>query len=334
MAKVTIHDIAKVLGVSASTVSRALSDHPKISKQTKEKVFQVARDLGYQSGLQASPSVRRNIVALVIPNQESSFMRETVRLLHQYMEPDGVQLLTFHTYESTAAEKRVVQELQSLNPAVVLVALANESSNAQHFAPLAAQGIPLSFFYRVDYAFAAPRVVIDNYEAAYKATKHLVDSGYRRIAHLAGPPSSSLYSEIVSGYKAALDDAGIEFRPDFLIHSDLTTGDAKECMNRLYGPGTQPNAIFASSNHAALEAIKYLRHSGIRVPNQVGVVSYGYNPAGAFFIPSISTIEQPAHDIAEDIVGLLRRLLKGESIGGQTVVKAAKLIVRSSSLPS
>lgn len=334
MAKVTIHDIADALGISASTVSRALTDHPKISQKTKSAVGKKARELGYHGAVAAPASGPNKLVALLVPNQESAFLRQTIGCLHRHFARRGLQLLLLQSYEQYTNERQAVEELVRLRPMAVIAALASNSPNAQHFAAVQAAGIPLVFFYRVDYGFAAPRVVIDNYHAAYKATRHLIDNGYRRIAHLAGVQTCSVYAEMSRGYRAALDDAGIAFRPEFLIESDLSDADARECMNRLYGPGTQPNAIFAASNHAALQALIYLKNNGIRVPNQVGVLSYGYNPAGAFFIPSISTIEQPAEDIAQTIYRITCDLIDEHPLEKETTVHATKLIIRSSSLPS
>jgi len=331
--KVTVFDIAKALNVSASTVSRSLNDHPNISKKTKKKVFTMAKKMGYGMGLKYKEAKSTTkLIALVIPNLESSLYIDYAKHLQYYLGLFDYNLVIFSTNNSSKEEKKIAEQLTQFNLAGAIICLSSSSEDASKFKSLDEYGIPWVMLDQVDYLYDKIVITTDNIAGSKRAVSHLLGNGYKRIAHLAGHPNSSKYGEIVEGYKLALREANIDFNPDYLIYSDLTKEDVTESLNRLLTLDVPPNAIFVASSEATFEVHQFLVNNSISIPSEIAIVSYGFEKSLRYTSPSISHVQIPVKQLSQQASDVLISLIRKEKLSERIFNIVPKFIIRRSSL--
>src|ERR1700744_3795797 len=221
--EVTIYDIAKKLNISAATVSRGLKDHPGINKNTKKKILNAANEMGYRSNSFAS-SLRKkksNIIGVIVPRLNSNFMSDVIAGIEKVVNEANYNLFISQSLE--AMKKEVSNAKAMFNNRVdgLLVSLAYDTENIDHFEPFISKNIPVIFFDRVQEHLQFPNIFIDNYRAAYQLTKHLIEQGCKRIMHIGGSQLRNVYSERYNGYKQGLADQKVPFDDSLLIVNDL-----------------------------------------------------------------------------------------------------------------
>ena len=333
LGKVTVFDIAEVLNISASTVSRSLNNHPNISKKTKKKVFTMAKKMGYGMGLKYKEAKStRNLVALVIPSLESPFYIEYAKQLQHHLDLFNYNLVIFSTNNQYAEEKKIAEQLTQFKLAGAIIALSNSSEDARSFKVLDEYNIPWIMFDQVDYLIGKYCITTDNKGVTQRAVNHLIGNGFKRIAHLAGHPNSSKFSEIVDGYKSALIENNISFNNDYLIYSDLTKEDATEGVHRLLSLDNPPNAIIIASSDATVEVLQFLKNNSIDVPKDIALVSYGFEKALKYTSPSISHVQIPEKQLAQKTSDVLISMIRNEKVSDTSAMLSPKFIIRKSSL--
>jgi len=333
LGKITVFDIAEALNISASTVSRSLNDHPNISKKTKKKVFTMAKKMGYGMGLKykEAKSVRK-LVALVIPSLEFSFYIEYSQYLQHYLDLFDYNLVIFSTNNNSSEEKKIAEQLTQFKLAGAIISLTNSSANAKSFKALDEYNVPWILFDQVDYKIGSKCIVSSNFAGASRAVNHLIGNGYKRIAHLAGHPNSSKFSEIVQGYKSALSDNRIDFNTDYLIYSDLTKEDVTESLHRLLTLDNPPNAILVGSSDATVEVHQFLKNNNIEIPRDIALISFGFEKSLKYTSPSISHVQVPVKQLAQKTSDVLISIIRNEIIKENSFLLDTKFIIRKSSL--
>jgi len=331
--KVTVFDIADALKISASTVSRSLNDHPNISKKTKKKVFTMAKKMGYGMGLKYKEAKStRKLIALVIPSLESSFYIEYAKYLQYYLDLFEYNLVIFSTNNNDKEEHKIAEQLTQFKLAGVIISLSSSSEGARSFKVLDDYTIPWIMFDQVDYSYNKFIISSDNIAGSKRAVSHLLGNGYKRIAHLAGHPNSSKYSEIVEGYKLALKENDIAFNSDYLIYSDLTQEDVTESLHRLLTLDVPPDAIFVASSDATIEVHQFLVNNSIQIPNDIALVSYGFEKSLRYTSPSISHVQIPVKQLSQQTSDVIISLIRNEKLRDSILKIAPKFIIRKSSL--
>ena len=331
--KITVFDIAEALNVSASTVSRSLNDHPNISKKTKKKVFTMAKKMGYGMGLKykEAKSIRK-LVALVIPSLESNFYIEYSQHLQHYLDLFDYNLVIFSTNNNSSEEKKIAEQLTQFKLAGAIISLTNNSQGAKSFKVLDEYNIPWVMFDQVDNNINKKIIVADSFSGTVRAVSHLIGNGYKRVAHLAGHPSSSKFSEIVKGYKTALLDNKIEFNKDYLIYSDLTKEDVTESLHRLLTLDIPPSAILVGSSDATVEVHHFLKNNQIEIPKDIALISYGFEKSLKYTSPSISHIQIPVKQFAQKTSEIIIGIIRNDKIKETYFLLDTKFIIRKSSL--
>ena len=222
--EVTIYDLALKLDLSPATVSRGLNDNASISKKTRKKIFDLANEMGYRSNNFASNLRRQktNTIGVIVPRLDSNFMSTAIAGIEKIASNEGFNLIISQSLELAAKEKVNAKTMYNSRVDGLLVSLAYDTTDIEHFAPFLAKQIPLIFFDRVpeDKKFAC--ITIDNRQAAYEVTKHLVSQGCKKIAHLTADLTSNVYRDRLRGYKDALADNGISFNEAYVILNDLS----------------------------------------------------------------------------------------------------------------
>jgi LacI family transcriptional regulator len=332
---VTIYDVAKALNISPSTVSRGLKDHPHIHKDTKKKIRAVAKEMGYQQNKFASSLRKRRTetIGVVVPKLNSYFMATVISGVEKITNKHGYGLIISQSQESVKQEISCVSTLFNSRVDGILISLAFDTKNLDHFEKLFNKDIPVVFFDRVADCHGCMSVIIDNYKAGYEATSHLIEQGCKRIIHLGGNLLRNVYSERFRGYKQALHDNGIEFNQKLVFISDLTVQSGHDIMKKVNKMNLQPDGIFAANDTSAVASMLEIQEAGIKIPDDIAVVGFNNEPISQVICPNLTTIDYPAREIGEiAATALIDKLNNSQSIKYSTIVLKHSLIVRQSSL--
>lgn len=293
--KTTIYDIAKELNISAATVSRALNNNPKISESTIKLVMDTAAKLNYKQNRLALAlrSGKSGNIGVIVPRINTNFFGSVIRGIEEELHPNKYNVIICQTHED---ENREIENINTLLDAQVdgiMISITNESKkNEKIIHRVLEKNVPLIFFDRKKNIDGVSSITIDDLKAGYIATKHLIDQGCKKIAHLCGDQSLEIYENRFKGYQKALLDNGITFDENYVIQSKSNIEDGISVTNKLLQLKTPPDAIFSASDFAALGAIQELKAHGIKIPEDFCVVGFGNEPFTKFMELSISTIDQ------------------------------------------
>ncbi len=332
---ITIHDLAKELNISASTVSRALNDNPRISKATKDKIKALADKLGYQPNTIASNlrTQKTNTIGIVVPLINRHFFSTFITGVEDVAFEAGYNVIISQSKDKLDKESRVVRSLFSNRVDGLITSVSMQTDQFDHFNLFANKNIPMVFFDRVAPDLKAHKIIVDDFTCGKIATQHLVDQGCKRIAHLAGPTSLNTYRERMNGYVEALKKNKLPIEDELIIFNHLTRMDGLTAIKQLLKLKNPPDAVFCGNDTSALSMIIYLREKGIRVPEEFCIVGFSNEPFSEVVTPSISTIKQPAYEMGQKAAELLIQEIeqKNVSTSYKTIVMPTELIIRESS---
>ncbi len=332
---VTIYDIAKALNVSPATVSRGLKDHPAIRKDTKKRIQEAARKMGYQQNTFASNLRRKqtNTIGVIVPRLNSYFMSTVIAGMEKVANNTGYNLIIAQSQESVKKEISGAATMFNSRVDGLLVSLAYDTRDIDHFDALLKKAIPLIFFDRVTELPNCTSIVIDNKKAGYDATSHLLGQGCRRIVHLCGSLNRNVYGDRLEGYKQALAERNIAFDPTLVLQSSLSDQAGAEAAQQILKMSPLPDAIFASNDTSAVAVIRELKLAGISVPEQIAVVGFNNDPISKVIEPNLTTINYPGEEMGEvAALTIINRLRNVPSTNLNTIFLRHELIVRQSSL--
>jgi LacI family transcriptional regulator len=334
---VTIYDLAKALGLSPSTVSRGLNDHPHIHEDTIKRIKTAAQNMGYQKNKFASNLRQKhtNTIGVIVPKLNSYFMATVIAGMEKVTNQQGYGLIISQSQESWEHEISCLTTLFNSRVDGFLVSLAFDTPNIDHFNILLRKNIPLIFFDRVSVCNGCMSVIIDNFRAGYEATSHLIEQGCRRIIHIGGNLLRNVYSERLEGYKKALYDNKIVLDKSLVFITDLSVLSAADVARTVLNMKIRPDGIFAANDTSAVAVIIELQKEGIRIPEDIAVIGFNNEPVSKVVKPNLSTVDYPALQIGEFAATSLINILKGkQSDNLSTIVLKHNLIVRESSLRS
>jgi LacI family transcriptional regulator len=334
--KATIHDIAKKLNITASTVSRALKDHPRISAETKKAVIKTAQKLNYQPNNIAAAlrNGRSNIIGIIVPTADRSFFSSVVRGIEEIANKAKYHVIICQTYDNYEKEVSIIEALLNSRVDGIIVSYAKETTNFDHFVKVKERGIPLILFDRSNEELEVSQVVVDDYIGAFKATEHLIQQGCKRIAHFTNTLKISIYKERLRGYKEALLHYGLKYDESLVIESNLQLEDGRNSMLQLLKLKNLPDGIFSASAFGILGAEQVCKEKGISIPSQIALVGFTNEAFTSFTEPPLSSVEQHSMRIgnAAAEIFLEEVALKDKKFIPQKIVLKPELIIRESSL--
>lgn len=335
MAQFTIKDLARELGISPSTVSRALRDHPDISKATKKRVTEAAEKFNYQPNqlAQSLQKKRSNTIGVIVPEIRHHFFSTVISGIEEIAYENGYTIMVCQSNETLAREILNTQALVANRVAGLIVAVSSETTNYDHLSGVLKQGVPLVQFDRVVEELPTSKVVVDDYTASYNAVTHLIESGYRRIGHMAGQDGIALNKHRYDGYRDALRDHGLEYEEKFHLHGGYREEDGRKGAARYLAMDELPDAILAINDPVAVGLFAEFKKAGVRIPDDVALVGFSDTPAAALIDPALTTVYQPAFEMGRTAVTLLLKQFSQEdgTFDPETVVLDTKLLVRGSS---
>ncbi len=333
--EITIYDIAASLNLSSATVSRGLKDHPAIRKETKKRIIEKAKELGYRHNFFAS-NLRRNrtnTIGVIVPRLNSYFMASVISGIEKVANEAGYNLVISQSLESEKKENVNIKTMFNSRVDGLLVSLAYDTADDSHFKIILDKNIPLIFFDRVLDHPLCTSVTIDNYAAGYAMTQHLIEQGCKRIIHITANLKRNVYSDRLHGYKQALADHGVPFDDKLLFVNNLEQAACVEAIHAILKMDPLPDGIFSSNDSSAVVCIRELKKAGIKIPHEIAVGGFNDEPISTVVEPNLTTIHYPGREMGEVCATILiRKLAKPENADLNRVVLRHKLIIRESSL--
>jgi LacI family transcriptional regulator len=329
----TIHDIARELNISASTVSRALNDNPRISIKTKEKIKAVAKSLGYQPNTLASNlrNKKSNTIGIVVPLINRHFFSSVISGAEDVAFRAGYNVVISQSNDLAAKEISIVQSMFSNRVDGLIISIAMQTDTFEHLKIFGRKNIPLVFFDRVVPEIETDKIVVDDFAGGFRVTQHLIAQGYQRIGHLAGPQNLMTYFDRKNGYIEALRKNNIPYDESLVIINSLTSEEGIAAVDQLISLPSPPDAIFCGNDTTALSAMIHLRDKGIRIPQDIGIVGFSNEPFSRVVSPSISTIAQPGFEMGQKAAELIIQKIENTERTFQTIILPTELIIRESS---
>jgi LacI family transcriptional regulator len=332
--EVTIYDVAKALNISPSTVSRGLKDHPHIKEETKKNIVAKAREMGYQQNKFASNLRQKhtNTIGVVVPKLNSYFMAAVIAGVEKITSQNGYGLIISQSQESWKKEISCVSTLFNSRVDGLLVSLAFDTKNMDHFNILLKKDIPIVFFDRVADCNGCISIIIDNFKAGYEATSHLIEQGCSRIVYFGGNLLRNVYSERFNGYKKALSDNNMKFDQALVIISNMNGQAGSEIANKILAMDPRPDGVFSSNDTSAVAAIVELEKAGLKIPEDIAIVGFNNEPISQVIKPDLTTVDYPAREIGEiAATSLINKLKNSQSANFSTIVLKHELVIRQSS---
>ena len=322
---VTISDIAAALGVTPSTVSRALSGSPRVKEETRLTVEKKAAEMGYERNIVASNlrKGRSDIVGIIVPRIHREFFSNVIGGAESILNAAGYSVLICQTHEMFEAEVKALRTLRNNRVAGVLMSHAIGAKDGNHVLEALGGRIPLVQFDRVFSGLPGAKVVNNNFRGAYEATAHLVKQGYRRIGTLAGYMNSEAYAARLDGYRQALRDSGLPADESVVYYDTIVRETGFEAGLKALEAGC--DALYCAGDFCALGAIEAVRSKGLRIPEDFGVVGTADESFTALMTPPMSSLALNPFEMGRQAA---QAFLSGEE---GTVVVPMELKVRASS---
>lgn len=332
--EVTIYDIAAQLDVSVATVSRALRDDPVVSVKTKKKVFDLAEKYGYQTN-QFARNLRKqqtNTIGVIIPRLNSYFMAAVIAGIEQVANQAGYNLIISQSSESAERESINVRTMFNNRVDGLLVSLSYHTNNLDSFEKFAQKNIPVIFFDRTPESSTFTNIRINNVQAGYEATKHLLSKGRRRIVHVTVSSTESVYRERFRGYAQALAEFGVPLDMNLVYLGDLSLESGADAAKFIHALPQRPDGVFVANDNCAAGCVIGLKAHGLRVPEDIAVVGFNDDPVSRIVDPNLTTIHYPGHEMGELAARSLINHLNGAAdiMLTQTILLRSDLVVRES----
>ena len=337
MKKATIKEIAEELGISASSVSRALSNYPHTSEETKKKVKAAADRLGYRHNALAAAlrNSKSRTIGLIVPKISMSFQAAVITAIQNKVHEYGYTVIICQSNESPDLEKKLVELLYASRVEGLIVSSSIHTTDFSHFQETLKKEIPLVFYDRVPpIAFSGHKIKGADFDGAYRATSHLIEQGCKRIVHVNGILTCSLYQERLKGYKKALIDHNIDIDEDLIFSQELTWNNATELATKIFSSSLDPDGVFCSNDTTALAFIQFAKEHKINIPDNLKIMGYSNDNRARISNPTLSSVEQFASKMGEKAAELIMRLIENPNSSKKDFISETipvKIVERESS---
>lgn len=335
MKHTTIKDVAKALNVSISTVSRAFNNKYDIHPETREKILETAKVMGYTPNPIAQKLCmhRSKMIGVIVPEFVNAFFPKVLMGIQKVMEEAGYQILIMSSNESAQRELENMRTLEKNMVDGIIISLTQETRDISYYKELHENKIPIVQFNRVSQKLDTPKIIFDDYYWAYEATEHLINQGFQNIYHLSGPGNLVLTHNRIKGFLDALKDHGICANKKRIVETGIFIEDGKETAYRLIEQGDIPEAFFCFNDPVAIGAMEVFKERGFKVPDQVAFIGFTESRIAMHMTPALSSVEQPSSLIGEKSAQILLDILSGrDNHTSETITLSGKLNVRASSV--
>ncbi len=331
---ITIKDIARELGVSVSTVSRALRDSPSISRERRELIQSYAREHHYRhnifaAALRSSEARRNNFVGVVLPQFEHYYFSCILTALEETLGKAGYFIVAAQTGDSYQNEQAVVEALHQQQVAGIIMSQAKDTRQYDHIQSAIDDGIPMVFVDRICTGIRTSRVVVDDYHAGYTATEHLILCGCRRIAFLGTTMNLEISKNRYNGYRDAIHKHGLNIDKRLVLECD-NRKRAEAMTPELLNMDERPDAFFTINDDTALGVLYTCKHMGFRIPEDICICGYGDGIRAISCEPQLTTVVQRGYEVGREVAQVMLDTLSGKIPPGKYASRVVKteLIIR------
>lgn len=334
---VTIKDIAKALNFSTSTVSRALRGSYEISEETKKKVLEYAEKINYRPNPIALSlkEKRSQTIGVVVSEIANNFFSQAINGIESIAYNRGYHVIITQSHESEERERLNVEHHASRSVDGLLISLSSGTVDLSYLKELYKKGLPMVFFDRITHEIETHKVTVNNSLGAFQATEHLIEQGFKRIAHITGSHSLSITQERLDGYKKALEKHHI--RPDeslikYCIHGGMIKEEVEDAISELFKGKSRPDAIFTTGDRFTTICLAVLKK--LRPKKDIAMAGFSNSKVGELFDPPLTVVRQPAFEIGQNATELLIQMIESKRpiVDFQIKVLDPELIIRESSL--
>ena len=327
-APANMNDIARLAGVSKMTVSKALNNQPGVSRETSLKIHQIAKNLNYTPHHAARKLAggKTNIIGIVVPSMNSSFMSDVVHGIGVVLEQAGLDLLLFTDHVKHHQDRMFFARRGLVDGLLLIVPRSLERYNQTHIR----DSLPLVVIEPITKNIDIPVVSSENYLSSRKAIEHLLELGHTRIGMIGGEVRVKSSHIRLQAYKDALKVAGIAINEDLIRSGDFTQLRGFAATNELLDLEEPPTAIFAANDLAAFGAYDAIKHRGLRIPDDISVIGFDDIFQASQVFPSLTTVRQPASEMGMAGTRLLLSMIQGLEPATNHLELPTELIVRSS----
>lgn len=325
----TMKDIARELGISVATVSRALNDSPRISPERRQQIQQYAREHNFTPNVLAE-SLRHSrvqpqkVIGVIVPEFTHYYFSSILTGIEEAASARGYYLMVALSDERYEREARICEQFHRQKVCGVIVSQAKDTKDYSHFQKLIDSGIPLVFYDRICTGVNASRVTVDDYMGAFNAVTHLIETGCRRIAFYGSPMQLEISKNRYNGYKDALLQHGMQIDESIISVCD-NRADAESITPRLLALDTPPDGFFAVNDDTAIGILYTVKHAGLRVPDDVSICGFTNGQRAVACDPMLTTVEQRGHRVGEEAAEILIDKVEGLS----PLDKVEKRVVRT-----
>lgn len=330
--RTSLKDLALELGVSIATVSRALRSSPEIGQEMQEKVKALAKRLNYRPNPFAQ-SLRKEaprIIGVVLPNLVTHYYAAVLDGIEDEARKDGYSVISANTHEKSEDEVRAIDNFINLHVEGIIACLSQNTTDYSHFEEISKMGIPLVFFGRTCLPDKFSCVTANGDEAAQEATQHLIDTGSRRIAFIAGPNHLDMVRRRKHGYLEALRENRIPIDRELVVCEKIDFDWAVEATKKLLQMENKADAILAFNDIITFAAFTAIKDLGLRIPEDVALIGFTDDEHAQYVTPRMSVIEDQAHEMGKVAYELLQKNISGDTKIYKKIVPQ-KLVIRGTS---
>lgn len=332
---VTIKDIARTLNISASTVSRALNNHPSIKKETKSRVKRTAKKMDYRPNLLARSLFmqKTNTVGVIVPGITNHFFSAIITGIQDVTKDSRFNILIGQSNECHKEEAEIINNMVKMRVEGILISPTSSTKNITQFRKLQKSQIPVVVFDRDCPSLKSDKVLVDDYHGAFQAVDYLIKSGCKRVAHLGGPLNLSITEHRLQGYLDALKKNGLRAQKKYIAHTtSYNYEDGIEPSKTLLQQRMRPDGIFAANDCIAISAMHSARKMDLRIPQDVSIIGFDDEPHSSYFKPALSTIWQPTYSIGMLAMRILLKRIESDEINAdfRNEIFKSELVLRDS----
>ena len=331
---VSLKDLADELGISISTVSRALKDNPIISPELTRKVKDLAIARNYIPNPLAMGLLRQQtkMIGVIVPDLVTHFYSSIISGIEEVAKEKGYYVLIASSNESVEKEIESVNNLLKSRVEGLIVCISQETSNFEHFDTLIENEIPLVFFDRVAETLEVPSVTVDGVEAAKNITLHFYKNGCRRIAYISGPEHLNISKHRKEGYFLGLKECGLEMIPELLVVSNLNANDAADATRKLLSLEQTPDAIFGINDTIAFAAMKEIKKHKLKIPEDIALAGFTDEFHSTIVEPALTSVTHPTFQMGKETARLFFEQVERDTFSNEKVILPTSLVIRDSSV--
>jgi LacI family transcriptional regulator len=331
---VSLKNLADELGISISTVSRALKDNPIIGPELTQKIKDLAIARNYIPNPLAMGLLRQQtkMIGVIVPDLVTHFYSSIISGIEEVASENGYYILIASSNESIEKEKEAVKNLLKTRVEGIIACISQETSNFAHFENLIQNEIPLVFFDRVAESLKVPSVTVDGTKAAENVTRHFYENGCRRIAYISGPEHLNISKHRKEGYLSGLQKCGLQFNPELLVETNLNANDATFATQKLLGLKEIPDAIFGINDTVAFAAMKEIKKHKLRIPEDIALVGFTDEFHSTVVEPALTSVTHPTLQMGREAARLFFDQIEKGTGSTEVVVLPTNLVIRESSM--